>query len=996
MIVSGKRWKCVWVLGLLAGVGVASGASAQGSNAGALVASAPQTSVPVTQGRVAGVVADPTAAVIPGATITFTSGAGTAVTAQSGSDGSYSVTLPAGTYSAIFAMPGFSNLQRTNIRVTPATTTTLNAKLVVGDQTQVVTVTSDEAAVSVDAGSNASATVIKGKDLDALSDDPDDLQAELTALAGPAAGPSGGQIYIDGFTGGQLPPKSSIREIRINQNPFSAQYDKVGFGRVEVFTKPGTDKIRGYFSVLGNINQLNTSTPFLGAQNSQPDYFSVFSIGNLSGPINKAASYNGSYFYRNTELNSLVVPAGFYATSGTSTTPCAPGQAGCISTAFPTAARAVPTPASRLTLSPRVDVAFGSKNVLTARYQFERSTATNSGVGGNSLLSTGYSSTGHENEIQLSDTQTISDRTINESRFEYRRSTNSQTPNSTAPLVTVQGNFNYGGNSAQQQNSVDTHIEIQNYTSLARGSHFILFGGRLRNNSENVTSFGGSNGTLVYTYLLDPCTDPTVTNKPTTCVNVTTTCANANVSSYQCNTPSQFQITAIGKPTVHARSTDLGMYVEDQWKVKPNFTFNYGLRFEAQNEINSTHDFAPRLSIAYGIPRAGGKKPVTVVRAGYGIFYDRFNLGDFLTVSQLQPGIQTEQTILFPAGATCNPSSLAGCATGGAATAARTTQYGFGQNLRSSYTSQSAVGLDQQLGRIGTLSLNYLNSVGAHHYFKTVTATPTSYLYDYQSEGVYRENQLIATTNIRYHGATIFGYYSLNFANANTTGSNFIPTSTNSRVDYGRASFVNRNEAAFGGTYEAPYGISISPFAILRSGTPYNVTTGVDENGDSIYNDRPEFSPTHNGSGCLASDFITPAPGTSYSEIPINYCTGPTALVFNLRLQRAWGFGPRLVPVNRGGGEGENRSFGRGRGGGGGGRGGGPPGGGRSGSSDTGRKYNVSLGAQAQNLFNNINYATPVSVLSSKNFGTFQQLAGRPFGTNNAARVINLQLTLNF
>ena len=93
--------------------------------------------------------------------------------------------------------------------------------------------------------------MIKGKDLDALSDDPDELQSELTALAGPSAGPNGGQIYIDGFTGGQLPPKSSIREIRINQNPFSAQYDKLGYGRIEILTKPGTDKFHGIVMMNG-------------------------------------------------------------------------------------------------------------------------------------------------------------------------------------------------------------------------------------------------------------------------------------------------------------------------------------------------------------------------------------------------------------------------------------------------------------------------------------------------------------------------------------------------------------------------------------------------------------------------------------------------------------------------------------------------------------------------------------------------------------------------
>ncbi len=139
----------------------------------------------------------------------------------------------------------------------------------------------------VDPDSNASAVVLTGKDLDALSDDPDELSDELTALAGPSAGPNGGQIYVDGFTGGQLPPKSSIREIRINQNPFSAEYDQLGYGRVEVFTKPGTDKIHGNFQLNGNASQFNSGNPL--ATGYQPPYHTLFLFGNLTGPLNKGA-----------------------------------------------------------------------------------------------------------------------------------------------------------------------------------------------------------------------------------------------------------------------------------------------------------------------------------------------------------------------------------------------------------------------------------------------------------------------------------------------------------------------------------------------------------------------------------------------------------------------------------------------------------------------------------------------------------------------------------
>ena len=114
---------------------------------------------------------------------------------------------------------------------------------------------------------NANSIVLQGKDLEALSDDPDELSSELQALAGPSAGPNGGQIYIDGFTAGQLPPKASIREIRINQNPFSAEYDKLGYGRIEIFTKPGTDKLHGQLQMLGNASAFNSRNPFETAQN---------------------------------------------------------------------------------------------------------------------------------------------------------------------------------------------------------------------------------------------------------------------------------------------------------------------------------------------------------------------------------------------------------------------------------------------------------------------------------------------------------------------------------------------------------------------------------------------------------------------------------------------------------------------------------------------------------------------------------------------------------
>ena len=190
----------------------------------------------------------------------------------------------------------------------------VDVNMALAEQMQQVNVTTDTVPLSVDPDSNASSTVITGAALDALSDDPDDLQAELKALAGPSAGPNGGQIYIDGFTGGQLPPKSSILAIRINQNPFSAQYAELGYGRIEIITKPGTSAFHGNVTSQFQDKFLNTSTPFLGAQNVQPAYHTLFFMGNVTGPIRNGMSFTLSGSHRVMDNISIFNPAGgFYA-----------------------------------------------------------------------------------------------------------------------------------------------------------------------------------------------------------------------------------------------------------------------------------------------------------------------------------------------------------------------------------------------------------------------------------------------------------------------------------------------------------------------------------------------------------------------------------------------------------------------------------------------------------------------------------------------------------
>src|SRR5579864_8746909 len=237
-----------------------------------------------------GVVADPSGAVIPGATITIKKNGVQPVSTKTDGAGAYEIKgLAPGTYTVSVAAKGFSVVSR-EIEVTGQPEQKLDFALEISAQQAEIVVEGEGAKVSTNPESNGGAVVLSGKDLDALSDDPDELQSELQALAGPSAGPNGGQIYIDGFTGGQLPPKSSIREIRINQNPFSAEYDKLGFGRIEILTKPGTDQLHGQFWVMGNTTAFNSKNPFEGA-GPPPDYYSTHYEGNVGGSLGNKSSF---------------------------------------------------------------------------------------------------------------------------------------------------------------------------------------------------------------------------------------------------------------------------------------------------------------------------------------------------------------------------------------------------------------------------------------------------------------------------------------------------------------------------------------------------------------------------------------------------------------------------------------------------------------------------------------------------------------------------------
>ena len=971
-----------------------------------------------------GDVTDPSGAVIPGATISLTTTDGhTLATATSDASGAFSVSnLPPGTYIVLANAKGFAPSASRAITLAAGQSRLFNISLRIAVEKQQVVVNEDTPTVSVDPTSNANSLVLKGKDLDALSDDPDELQNELNALAGPAAGPNGGQIYIDGFTAGQLPPKSAIREIRINRNPFSAEYDKLGYGRIEILTKPGTNQLHGQFFVQGNPSQLNTGNPF---DKNIPDYYTFQFNGTVSGRISKNASYFVTAQRRNIQDDAIVDAYrlagevnGDFA-NGIYTNPADYGTV-----AFNDALVA---PRTRTNISPRLDLQLGAKNTLTVRYQYYNNGEQNQGVGQFSLDSQAYKSNSNEGTLQLSDTQIINDRVINETRFQLLRDFSSETPATITPQVQVSGFETFGGASDQFSTDHSLHYELQNLTEIALKTHAINFGGRLRVNRDANTSSASFNGTFTFGGNRAGAVLP---GAPACAVNT------SPAALEYCNTiygqgagqtwpqiqaagggPSQLNLV-YGNPKIVGSMADVGLYYQDDWSARKNFTLSYGVRWESQSGIADKNDWAPRFSFAWGVGDSKSQ-PKTVIRGGYGLFYDRFGLDQILQADRLNAQSTSPQKEAVIKNPTCydpngiSEADLADCTHTGS-TESKTAVYQIAPNLHAPVIEQAAVGVERQLTKSSTVSLTYLNSLGQHQLITRNANAPqvpgyditAPNIYQYYSEAVFKQNQLITNFNARFGSKlSLFGFYSLSFADSDTGGVDSNPSnSANLKLDYGRAAFDVRNQVFIMGGWNAPWNLRFNPFIVAASGKPFNITLGQDVNEDSFFNDRPSFGQAG------APDTLTTSygtfnlnPGINYTPIPINYGDGPNLFTFNLRASKSLAFGPKVASggFNNGGFYGGGGGRGGGHGPGGGLGPGGLNGGGGShgpGGSETSvnRRFNLTFSAQALNLFNNINLAPPTGVLGSPEFGKSNALAGQIYSSGSASRRIYVQAIFSF
>ncbi len=905
------------------------------------------SSQPASAATVTGVVTDPSGALVPTATVTLHPVAGEraaqdAVT-HSDTAGRFSVKGEPGTQlQLIVTAPGFATFTSLPFRLTADRPRRMEVSLKIAEQAVQVDV-DDTAGMDTDPARNGDAITLKGTDIDTLPLNPSELLLQLQSMSGGDA-PT---LFVDGFSNGELPPRDTIREIRINQNPYSAQNDtNPSNGYIEIFTKPGTGTYHGILYARAEDSSLNTSNPFVP---NQPPYDSYNYSGNLSGPIDKRMSFSVAAGRQVYQTNSLVDAQALDANNN-----------------VVAVTQAIDTPSTGLYLNARYDLAIGKKSTVIARYSLNESVQPNGGIGGLSLATQGYDNHSTSQTLQLSNSQVLSAKIVDDTRFQYSRSRVRQTPADNDPTINVSGAFIGGGNSSGEYNDNQDRFELQNYISETMGKHFFTYGGRFRSTRDANHSRANYNGTFTF----------------------------ASLALAASGTPSQFSITQ-GNPNVVVEVADAGLFFQDDWKAKSNLTISGGLRFETQNRISDHADWAPRFGFAWGPKTAKARAPAFMLRGGAGFFYNRFTSGYVLQAARQNGITQQQYLVTEPAFFFTTDTAANLTAADLAGNQSQATTYRISPTFRAPYFFSTTLSLERPIRKWGSVTVVFLSNRGVHSLLtRNINAPlPGTYnpsvpasgvrpmggnqnVYEYESAGVYRSNRLSTNFNLRFRNNryTVYGFYMLRHDTSDANGGGFPSNQYDIGADEGRSSGDVRHNGYVGAVVDLPWGFNISTFTRASSGAPYNITVGQDLNGDGIYNDRPAFATDLTRSSVVHTaigNFDT-SPVAGQTIIPNNYGHSPGFFSVSLNLSRDFNFGPRMKPAANTAKPAPGAN---------------PP--------HVDRRYYLTVGADAQNVFNQVNLAPPVGTLTSPLFG--RSIALNPStGSTSANRVIDLAAYFRF
>lgn len=720
----------------------------------------------------------------------------------------------------------------------------------------------------------AFSNVLTAEQIAQLPDDPDEFENAINQLAGPGA-----QIRVNGFRGGKLPPKSQIREIRFRMNPYAAENHDAGFGFVDITTKPGVNAWHGSFNFGFRDEAMNgrqVFAPFRG-----PEQQRRFGLS-LEGPLWK----NHTSLFLNADGSLFFDARPIFAT-----------------TPDGTVSDLAYRPSRRLNIDARIEHVLTKTH--TARLQFQRNAGVqnNLGVGDFDLPARGYSQDQTEYIARLGDSGVFGKKFFNEVRLQARWTMTDARSVSVGRTILVPGAFNDG--SAQRSGGRrQLDIELADNVDYALEKHGLRFGGQLEAGGYRSNERTNPFGTFQF----------------------------ADIDAFEAGLPTQFT-QRIGDPTVKYRQYQFGWYVQDDFRVRKNLTLSYGVRHEFQNHVPGKFNIAPRFGWVWS-PLKSGR---VTLRGGTGIFYDWFAAQVYEQTLRVDGQRQRDLVVANP--------SFPNPFIGGLQTIPPASRIQTDPDLQIPYIIQTSFGVETNPFKLFRLTTNYQYQRGVHLlHGRNLNAPvpglgrpdPTAGNITNIESSAYQSNHrlMIGIGPAAFTNNGLF--WNINYLlmkNTNEADSPFsLPSNNfNLHADRGPAAQDFRHLISGFISKRLPMGFTISTIFQATSALPYNITTGFDNNGDTVINDRPL------GVGRNS------ARGASRWEIGSRFSWGKS---FGPEQQQQGG--PQVRMVRIGGGDGAA-----------------PP----SMPGAATKKYRFELYAQAFNLLNHANLGVFSGVQTSPFFG---------------------------
>ena len=724
-------------------------------------------------------VLDPSGSAIVGAQLKLSVGGEPKQAGQTNQQGQL-LLLPVapGTYHLHVEAPGFEPKDLDDVQLTDGHNQ-IDIQLEVVNIKEQVDVTVNRREDATDPRGDSFSTVMTVEHIAQLPDDPEELEATLRQMAGPGA-----VIRVNGFRGGKLPPKSQIREIRFRRNSYAAENHEAGLVSVDIYTKPGISNWHGTFSTSFRDEALaarNAFAPMRGAEQ-----YRRFGL-DLEGPLwrNRTSlflSADGSVFY-DTKTVVAALPDGIFND-------------------------VIQRPSRTLTTSARIEHALTNTHTLRMSLQRFARREDNLGAGDFDLPERGFSTDLSETLLRVSDSGPINSRLLNEFRFQARWQNMESRPVSHLPSIQVLNAFNRGG--AQMENTRNTSgVEFENNIDFSFGNHLMRAGILFQAEKYHSVDLQNANGTFTF----------------------------ASLDDYRAQRPTTYT-QRVGESAVEFTQYRFGWFVQDDIRLRKNLTLSLGLRHEVQSQLGDRANFAPRAGMSWS-PFADGK---TTFRAGAGIFYDWFGANVYEQTLRVDGQQQRDIVVLNPGFP--NPFS------GGLQLALPPSRYQQDPNMKMPYIGQASFAVERQLPKQFQFIGTYLYQGGVHLLRSRNINAPipgvgrpfpdAGNIIQFESTANSSFNILNATVTRISSRYQIFATYSYVRATNDADGPFSLPADNyNLRAERGPSALDVRHSLLVLVNVRLPKNLRLGTFFFDDSPLPYNITTGFDDNGDSIQNDRP-------------------------------------------------------------------------------------------------------------------------------------------------------------